>query len=114
MSTIAPLSDGLVAFVKRACHTCTLIEGVMRDVARSGQPFRAASQDDPRFPAGVEVVDDRELDLSWLNNIEATPTLVRYAGGREVERVIGWDRQGWQRLTRLEGLGANLPAFKPG
>jgi hypothetical protein len=108
-------SDGLVAFVKRACPTCTLIEPQMREVALALGDFRAVSQDDPRFPGGVSgVVDDRELDESWLNGIEATPTLIRFEGGREVERVVGWDREAWQRLTGLRHLGKGLPAFQPG
>jgi hypothetical protein len=111
----APVSDGLAAFVKRACPTCTLIEAVLREVAQRDGAFRVVSQDDPRFPAGVAgVVDDRELDLSWLNQIESTPTLIRYAAGREVERVAGWDRDGWRRLTGIATLGEGLPPFRPG
>ena len=115
MNPSAPYTDGLVAFVKRACPTCTLIESQMREVARAVPRFRAVSQDDPNFPGGVpNVIDDRELDQSWLNRIEATPTLIRFEHGREVERVVGWDRAGWQRLTGLEDLGKDLPQFRPG
>ncbi|HXF67899.1 MAG TPA: thioredoxin family protein [Burkholderiales bacterium] len=109
------ISDGLVAFVKRACPTCTLIEPVMQRLARTDPRFQVVSQDDPRFPAGVSnVVDDRELDLSWLNRIESTPTLIRFEGGRETERIAGWDREGWRRLTGVADLGDGLPAFRPG
>ena len=108
-------NDGLVVFAKRACPTCTLIESLMRDLAQTHGAFRVVSQDDPGFPTGVvNVIDDRELDGSWLNKIETTPTLIRYEGGREVERVVGWDREGWRRLTGVESLGEGLPAFKPG
>jgi len=108
-------ADGLVAFVKRACPTCTLIENEMRELARAFPDFSVVSQDDPAFPSGVaRVVDDRALEHSWRNNIEATPTLIRYSGGRETERVVGWDREGWRRLTGVADLGANLPAFRPG
>ena len=106
--------DGLVVFVKRACPTCTLIEGEIAEVARAVPGFRAVSQDDPQFPRGAEVVDDRELDHSWLNGIEVTPTLIHFEHGREVERVLGWDRDAWQRLTGIGALGANLPAMRPG
>ena len=114
--TPAPItSDGIVAFVKRACPTCTLIEPQLRELARAVPRFRVVSQDDPQFPSGVtEVVDDRELDHSWLNNIEATPTLIRFEKGREAERVVGWDRAGWQRLTGLDSLGKELPPQRPG
>ena len=107
--------DGLVAFVKRACPTCTLIEAQLREVAAAVPAFQVVSQDDPRFPAGVaHILDDRELDHSWLNATEVTPTLVRFENGREAERVVGWDRDGWRRLTGLGDLGGALPACRPG
>ena len=107
--------DGLVVFSKRACPTCALIEPVMQRVAKAVPAFQVVSQDDPKFPPGVaNLVDDRELDYSWLNNIEATPTLIRYQGGREAERVVGWDRDGWRKLTGIRDLGDDLPAFRPG
>ena len=109
------VDDGLVVFAKRECPTCTLIEPVLQELARADGAFRVVSQDDPAFPGGVpDVIDDRELDRSWLSEIEATPTLIRYAGGQEVERVVGWDREGWRRLTGRPGLGEELPAFRPG
>ena len=106
--------DGLVVFVKRACPTCTLIESELAEVARAVPGFRAVSQDDPHFPRGVDVVDDLELDRSWLNGIEVTPTLIRFERGREIERVLGWDREAWRRLTGIAALGASLPALRPG
>jgi hypothetical protein len=107
--------DGLVVFAKRACETCVLIEQEMLRASREVRGFQVVSQDDPQFPAGVAgVVDDRALDLSWTNNIESMPTLIRYQGGREVERVVGWDRAGWQRLTGIADLGAHLPVLRPG
>jgi len=108
-------SDGLVVFVKRACPTCSLIEPIMRQVAGKVPAFQVASQDDPKFPAKVAgVLDDRELDHSWLNNIESTPTLIRFQGGREAERIVGWDRDAWRRLTGIRDLGEGLPVFRPG
>ncbi len=107
--------DGLVVFSKRACPTCKLIEPVMQRVAKSLPSFQVVSQDDPKFPARVtNLLDDRELDQSWLNNIEYTPTLIRFQGGREAERVVGWDRAGWRKLTGIADLGEGLPATQPG
>jgi hypothetical protein len=107
--------DGLVVFSKRACPTCALIEPVMQRVAKAVPAFQVVSQDDPKFPSGVaNMVDDCELDHSWLNNIESTPTLIRFQSGRETERVVGWDRNGWRRLTGIRDLGDDLPAFRPG
>lgn len=109
------MPDGLVVFVKRACPACALIEPVMQRVSKSLPAFQAVTQDDPGFPAQVaRVVDDRELDQSWLNNIESTPTLIRFQAGREVERVVGWDRDGWRKLTGIRDLGEGLPALRPG
>lgn len=115
MNTLQLPSDGMVVFSKRACPTCVLIESELRRAAREARDFFVLSQDDPQFPSGVvDVIDDRALDLSWLNNIEFLPTLIRYAGGREVERVVGWDRAAWRQLTGLADLGEGLPVFKPG
>jgi hypothetical protein len=109
------IRDGLAVFVKRACPTCALIEPVMRQASKALAAFQVVSQDDPKFPSGVaRLLDDRELDLSWLSNIESTPTLIRFQGGREAERVVGWDRDGWRRLTGIRDLGEGLPAFRPG
>ena len=109
------VTDGLVVFSKRECPTCVLVEPVMQQAARALPAFQVVSQDDPGFPREVaNIVDDRELDRSWLNNIEATPTLVRFSQGREAERVVGWDRDGWRRLTGIRDLGAGLPVFQPG
>jgi thiol-disulfide isomerase/thioredoxin len=108
-------SDGLVVFVKRACPTCSLIEPILQQVAGKVPAFQVATQDDPKFPAKVAgVLDDRELDHSWLNNIESTPTLIRFQGGREAERIVGWDRDAWRRLTGIRDLGEGLPVFRPG
>ena len=107
--------DGLVAFVKRACPACTLIEPVMQRLAQAVPSFQVVSQDDPKFPSRVaDIVDDRELDHSWFNNIEFTPTLIRFQGGREAERIVGWDRDNWRRLTGIRDLGEGLRAFQPG
>jgi hypothetical protein len=109
------IADGLVAFVKRACPTCSMIEPQMREVAQARRDFQVVTQDDVSFPAQVaHLIDDRELDHSYLNNIEATPTLIRFAGAREVERVMGWDRAAWQRLTGIAALGSVLPPLVPG
>ena len=83
-------TDGLVAFVKRDCPACTLIEPVMQRLAQAVPSFQVVSQDDPKFPSRVAgIIDDRELEHSWLNNIEFTPTLIRYQGGLEIPNDAG-------------------------
>jgi hypothetical protein len=109
------IANGLVAFVKRACPTCSLIVPQMQEASRVRNDFQVVTQDDVEFPPGVtNLIDDRELDHSYVNEIEATPTLIRYAGGHEVERVMGWDRSAWQRLTGIATLGSALPPLVPG
>jgi len=109
------VNDGLIAFVKQGCPACITAVPAMQRAAKDLPSFQVVTQDDPRFPAGVKNrIDDRALDHSWLNGIEFTPTLVRFEGGREAERVVGWDRDGWRRLTGIRDLGEGLPAFQPG
>ncbi len=109
------IRDGLVAFVKQACPTCKLIVPQMQEASRARGDFQVVTQDEAAFPPGVaNVFDDRELDVSYVNEIEATPTLIRFAAGKEVERVMGWDRAAWQRLTGVAALGSALPPLVPG
>jgi hypothetical protein len=107
-------ADGLVIVAKRECPTCVLVEPVMQSLDRAG-PLAVVSQDDPTFPAGVRtVIDDQALERSFHLNIEAVPTLIRFKDGREVERVVGWERQEWVRLAGVAAEGKGLPAWQPG
>ena len=105
--------DGLVAVVKHDCPTCTLVEPVLRQLAQAG-PLTVYSQDDPDFPGGLPVVDDRELEASWRLGIETVPTLLRVESGREVDRLQGWLRSAWEEFTGVPDLGAGLPDHRPG
>ena len=106
--------DGLVIVAKRDCPTCVLIEPVMRALAKGVEPCVVVSQDDPGFPAGVEVVEDGTLAYSYRLNIETVPTLLRLESGREVARAVGWHREEWRALTGQESLGDGLPDYRPG
>jgi hypothetical protein len=107
------LPSGIVAFVKRDCPTCELVAPVLADLA-GRVPLTVYSQDDPDFPEGVAAVDDRELSVSWHCDVEAVPTLLRVEDGIERERVLGWHREEWEKLTGQRGLGSALPDFRPG
>ena len=107
------LPDGLVAVVKRDCPTCGLVAPVLAQLAGAG-PLTVLSQDDPAFPPGVRVVDDRELEASWRLQVLTVPTLLRVEGGVEVERTEGWLRERWEALTGVGGLGPGLPDHRPG
>jgi len=105
--------EGFVAFVKRDCPTCVLVAPVLAELAQRVD-LTAVSQDDPAFPPGVAVTDDRDLDISWRYKIETVPTVIRLEQGVEKERVVGWHRGEWERLTGVGGLGPDLPEWRPG
>jgi hypothetical protein len=108
------LSDGLVAFVKRDCPTCELVEPVLASM-QSSADLTVFTQDDPTFPEGVKgVIDDTTLEQSWHNNIETVPTLIRVADGVEVDRIVGWERSSWEAFTGLEELGVGIQDWSPG
>src|SRR5882672_678554 len=106
--------DGLIIVAKRDCPTCVLVEPVMQSLDRAG-PLTVLSQDDPTFPSGVRtVIDDQALERSFKLNIESVPTLIRVKDGREVERVVGWERKEWMRLAGAAAEGKSLPDWQPG
>jgi hypothetical protein len=107
------LPDGWVAVVKRDCPTCALVEPVLQQLASAGE-LTVYSQDDPAFPAGARVVDDRELEVSWRLQVQTVPTLLRVERGAEVARTEGWLRERWEGLTGVGGLGPGLPDHRPG
>ena len=109
----APLPSGLVVVVKRDCPTCELVEPVLVDLAKRAK-LTVYTQDDPAFPAGVDAIDDRSLEISWQHEIEAVPTLLRVVDGEERERVLGWHRADWEQLSGVSELGAGLPDIRPG
>jgi hypothetical protein len=106
--------SGLVVFVKRGCETCAMVEPLLGDIARAGEPLVAFSQDDATFPRSVPGVDDTSLERSFCFDIETVPTIIRFMQGREVARTFGWNRTEWQKITGLSNLGADLPAMRPG
>ena len=113
MATTLP--DGLLVVGKRDCPTCTMIEPVLAQVAKSGLSLTVYSQDDPIFPESISgVIDDTSLEQSYRLRIETVPTLIRVDKGQEVQRVVGWNRDEWESITGLKRLGEGLPAHRPG
>jgi len=102
------LPDGLVAVVKHDCPTCRLVEPVLAQLAG----VTVYTQDDPSWPPGA--VDDTALEVSWRTGVETVPTLMRVEGGVEVARTVGWLREQWEALAGVDGLGPDLPEYRPG
>ena len=107
------LPSGLVAFVKRECPTCELVQPVLEEIAAKSK-LTVYTQDDPAFPAGLDVQDDTDLAVSWHHDIEAVPTLLRVEDGVEIERVLGWHRGEWEGVSGVGNLGKDLPEQRPG
>ncbi len=105
---------GLIVFAKRGCETCAMVEPVLGELIRSGQPVAIFSQDDPSFPEIAAPLDDTELEHSYRFDIETVPTVIRVEDGCEVARTFGWSRAAWERLTGVSNLGAGLPDMRPG
>jgi hypothetical protein len=116
MASDAPeLTDGLTIVVKADCPTCALVAPVVAELATGGADVSVVSQDDPGFPQDVEqVVDDTDLGFSWHHDIETVPTVLSVRDGVEVERIVGWSRPEWERVTGRVGLGPDLPEHRPG
>ena len=106
--------DGLILIVKSDCPTCQLVTSVARELADEDFLAAVLSQDDPAFPAGLSVIDDGDLELSFDLDVEVVPTLIHRRGGDEVGRVVGWDREQWRVLTGIGDLGSDLPDHRPG
>ena len=102
--------DGLYVFVKRACETCALVHPLVPALALNALYV----QDEPAAFADCSGRDDTSLEQSFRFEIEIVPTLIRIEGGRETARAEGWVREQWQGITGVTGLGAGLPAQRPG
>lgn len=107
------LPDGLVVVVKRDCETCQTVVPVLQQLA-SLTDLTVYTQDDPGFPGEPAAIHDADLAVSWHNDIETVPTLIRVEDGVEVDRTFGWLRTAWEEFTGFEGLGDGLPPMQPG
>ncbi len=115
LATVFP-RNGTVAIVKRDCPTCELVVPVLAGLSANGALHTIASQDDPTFPGGVEVFDDRQLELSWRFAIETVPTVLRFENGREIDRIVGWHIDEWQAFFPTFDVASMLatPRWRPG
>jgi len=112
---MSTLPNGLIVVCKRDCPTCAMLEPVLGQLAQGDSSLTVYCQDDPTFPATVpHVIDDTDLEISYRNNIEIVPTLIRIKRGKEIKRIVGWNRTQWQLFTSIEDLGQELPEYSPG
>ena len=108
------LPDGYVAFVKASCPTCQLVAPALVRLWETRAPLTVYSQDDSAFPQGAEPLDDTDLRFSYQAHIEVVPTLLRLQAGVVVDRLEGWLRADWERVTGINELGADLPLYRAG
>jgi hypothetical protein len=113
-AAVSEFPDGLIAVVKQDCPTCRLIVPVLAQLRTAGVSLTIYTQDDPAFPPGLRAVDDLSLRASWALRIETVPTLLRVKGRGVAARTEGWQREAWEHLSGVTGLGAGLPAHRPG
>jgi hypothetical protein len=105
--------DGLIIVCKRDCPTCTMLTPVYAQLRAGTTPVTIYTQDDPTFPS-ANVIDDTALEHSFHLNIDTVPTLIRIEDGVEQARTVGWLRGEWEAIAGMSGLGAELPAARPG
>ena len=79
------LPDGIVIVVKRECETCRTVTPVLRQLVDAG-PVTVYTQDDTSFPGDPAAIPDTDLAVSWHQEIETVPTVIRVEGGAEVDR----------------------------
>ena len=106
--------DGLVLVVRKECPTCQMIAPVAAELAALGGLAAIYSQDAADFPDGLDVRDDRDLEVSFRLAITIVPTLMRFDGGTETARAIGWSRQEWCTLAAVDDLAPGLPHERVG
>ncbi len=103
-----------MVFVKASCPTCQAVVPALERIRAAGVPLTLFSQEGPDFPPGLGPEDDSELRTSYEHRVEVVPTLLRVRDGAVSERLEGWSRAAWERITGLNGLGDGLPEYRPG
>lgn len=106
--------DGYLIVVQEECETCVAIVPALHQLAHGDVAVAIASQDNPDFPPDLDVIDDRELELSWRLDVEVTPTVFEIRDGVPVRSIVGWRRDEWEDFLGVPGLAPELPEFRPG
>ncbi len=105
----------VVAYVKRDCETCVMVQPVLQQLLDAGALSAIVSQDAgfPELDSETITVDDT-LERSWTADIETVPTLIKIVDGNEADRTVGWHRENWTAITGVPELGPDLPVMRPG
>jgi hypothetical protein len=125
----------LVVMVKEDCPTCGIVMPLLEafhrayagelDVLVVGQTREGNALLIDRHGLTCTVLDDSRLKVSFAYDIDLVPSaFVADAQGRELQRVLGFDRAEWQTLdATLAGLAGKpvapidwqtLPLWRPG
>jgi hypothetical protein len=95
----------------RRLATARLDEGAVVCIAQ--EPPEAAARLARTTGFGFSVLaEDAPYDVSRSHGVDAVPTAVIFERGAEVERVVGWDADAYERVLGLELPGE--PRWKPG
>lgn len=105
--------DGLVIVIQRGCHACELLVPHLA-AWQVRQPDILIVSQDAGYPPEMTASADLDLSLSRHLEVTSTPALVRLTDGHAGDRVEGWDRDAWQRLSGWAELGQDLPEWVPG
>ena len=114
------LKDGLIAVLKEDCPTCQLVVPVLGQLVAESAVLTIYSQDSLPFLAELAthkettLLLDESLEVSYRLQIETVPTLIKVENGAETARLVGWQREEWEQFSSTAGLGADLPAWRPG
>lgn len=112
--------NGFVVIVKADCPTCQLIVPVLSQLVENNQALTIFSQDSLDFLSPIPTTAntlrllDQTLEASFRLDIETVPTLIEVKNRTETNRIVGWQREAWEQFTEMKGLGAGLPAWRPG
>ena len=119
-ASLADLGDGVHAFVKHDCATCTLVAPVLVELLGRTLVHGVHSQDDPEFPEEIAAIgrvhDETSLRHSFALEVETVPTLIRVKDGVELQRIVGWNVDEWTAFTGLDLVAGfpTLPKWRPG
>ena len=120
----------VLAFFKTTCPVCQMVAPKVEAMARSGARVVAIGEDPaPALAAyrtrhGQDVrtlTEPAPYRVSAAYGLTSVPTIVLVGENGVVrDAVVGWDREGWNRLAAAAGgapvstEGDGLPPYRPG